>query len=427
MKKVLILTVTAGNGHNACARAMKNRLESMGEVEVKVVDILKEYSTPINAWVVNDGYNFIVSKGLKAYDAFFNYYKKSPPEKRYSNNAQGIVKTTHDGLMKEILTFQPDVIYCTHYNCAIALTNLKLAYELPCKTIVANLDYVNSPFWESTVGVDYFVIPNEDFIEECKFEGFREEQLLPFGLPVDDRSFKLIDKKEAREKLGLKQDVFTIMVMFGGGCWSGGFKIFKWLIEALKGRTAQVIMINGKNKSGYDKIEKMKFEEGIKVINVGFTHEVPTYLSASDMILNKFGGTSVTEMINAELPMLITENIPAQEKYNLQYMKSKGVALSFKNAKQLKENLYLIMDNESLRNGMSENTKVLKKEALGTLAKFIMDIPKADYSKLISQDINIKKVKRNVNSAMKLADKREKQSAKTKRKLKIAGNRSYVK
>lgn len=85
------------------------------------------------------------------------------------------------------------------------------------------------------------------------------------------------------------------------------------------------------------------------------------------------------------------------------------------------------MDNESLRNGMSENTKALKKEALGTLAKFIMDIPKADYSKLISQDINIKKVKRNVNSAMKLADKREKQSAKTKRKLKIAGNRSYVK
>ena len=424
MKKVLILTETAGNGHNSCARAMKNKLEAMGDIEVKIVDILKEFSTAWNAWVVDGGYSFTVSKLPHAYDAFYNMYKKSPPERRYSNGAQGVVKTTLDGLMKEILSYQPDVIYCTHYNCAIALTNLKLVYDLPCKTLVANLDYVNSPFWESAIGVDYFAIPNEDFIEECKLEGFKEEQLLPIGLPVDDRSLVKLDKAEARKKLGLEQDKFTIMVMFGGGCWSGGFKIFKWLISALKGREAQVIMINGKDKASYEKIEKMTFEPGIKVLNVGFTHDIPVYLSAADLILNKFGGSSVTEMINAELPMLITEQIPAQEKYNLQYMKSKGVALSFKTSKELKQNLHLIMDNESLRNGMSENTKALKKDALNTLAKFIYDLPNADYSKLIEQGVNLKKVKREVSAAMRKADKQERAATRSRRKeLKAVGNR----
>ena len=48
MKKVLILTVTAGNGHNACAMGMKRKLESIGEVEVKVVDLLKSFSTKLN-------------------------------------------------------------------------------------------------------------------------------------------------------------------------------------------------------------------------------------------------------------------------------------------------------------------------------------------------------------------------------------------
>ena len=46
MKKILILSVTAGNGHNACARCMKNKLEEIAgeEVEVKVVDLLKTFS-----------------------------------------------------------------------------------------------------------------------------------------------------------------------------------------------------------------------------------------------------------------------------------------------------------------------------------------------------------------------------------------------
>ena len=41
MKKVLILTVTAGNGHNACAKGMKRKLESTGDCEVKIIDLLK--------------------------------------------------------------------------------------------------------------------------------------------------------------------------------------------------------------------------------------------------------------------------------------------------------------------------------------------------------------------------------------------------
>ena len=114
------------------------------------------------------------------------------------------------------------------------------------------------------------------------------------------------------------------MVMFGGGQWSGGFKIFKSLIKSLKGRKAQVVMINGRDGKSFRRVQKMKFESGIKVFNVGFTENVPLYLSAADIILNKFGGTSVAEMLNKSIPMLITENLPAQEECNLNYMKEKG-------------------------------------------------------------------------------------------------------
>lgn len=81
MKKVLILTVTAGNGHNACSAAMKKKLEELGGMEVKIVDLLKAYSTKLNVWVADGGYNLAVSKLPKIYDAFFNKYLNAPPKK----------------------------------------------------------------------------------------------------------------------------------------------------------------------------------------------------------------------------------------------------------------------------------------------------------------------------------------------------------
>lgn len=407
MKKVLILTVTAGNGHNACAKGMKNKLEELGGCEVKIVDLLKSYSSKLNVWVSDGGYSLSVSKLLPLYNAFYNKYYKRPAYKRFSTPSQGTVLTVVNGLLKEILEFRPDVIYATHFYGAMALTNLKLVYDLPCVNITSNLDYVNSPFWESTVGVDYFAIPNEDFTNECMQEGFKREQLLPIGLPVDERTLAIVDKKEARRKLGLDEDVFTVMVMFGGGYWSGGFKIFKNLIKALQGRKAQVIMINGRNKKGYDKIEKMKFPDGLKVVNVGFTTEVPSYLSAADVILNKYGGTSVTEMINKELPMLITEKLAGQEKRNLVYMKEKGVALSFKNAKELKENILKLMDDKSLREQMSTSCLPLKKNATEELAKLILSQPEADYTDILAENIDFKEVKKKVKKAVKAADRRD--------------------
>lgn len=414
MKKILIFTVTAGNGHNACAKGMKNKLESMGQdIEVKLVDLLKSYSTALNTWVADGGYNFAVSKMPISYNYFYNHYKKSKPEHRYTCAAQGTVMSTIEGVLKEILEFKPDVIYCTHFYPAMAISNLRLYYDIPCKVIVSNLDYVNSPFWEATIGVDYFAIPNEDFIEECIEEGFSRGQLMPIGLPVDERTLLEVDKATARRELGLDENLPTIMVMFGGGFWSGGFKIFKDLIDCLKGRKVQVIMINGKNKKGFDKIEKMKFEDGIKVVNVGFTNKVPYYMSAADFIINKFGGTSVTEMINKHLPMVITEKLPEQERYNLVYMKEKGVAVSFKNKKELKQHVLNLIDNPEILQSMREKISPLRKNTINELAEFMLSLPQADYSK-VEQDIDFKKVKKLVKKRMLEENKKELKNARQK-------------
>lgn len=148
MKKVLILTVTAGNGHNACAKGMKRKLESTGDCEVKIIDLLKSYAGKTDVWVSDGGYNLAVSKLPLLYNAFYEKYINRPPERRYSTPSQATILKIIPGLLKEILDFKPDVIYSTHFYGAMAATDIKLVYNLPCVNVSAALDYVLSPFWE---------------------------------------------------------------------------------------------------------------------------------------------------------------------------------------------------------------------------------------------------------------------------------------
>lgn len=414
MKKFLILTVTAGNGHNSCAKSMKNKLEATGDAEVKVVDLLKTCSSKFRTWIADKGYNIAVSKLCPIYDHFYEKCKVKDPSKRYKCSAMAVAKTTVEKLLKEILDYQPDVIFCTHFYAGAAITALKKVYDLPCKTVITSLDYVNSPFWEACIGVDYFNVPNQDFVEENLKEGFSEEQMKFFGLPVDERTMVATEKIKAREELGIDKDLFTITVMFGGGFWSGGFKIFKDLVGLLGDRPAQVVMINGRNKKGYDKISKMTFKPNLKIVNVGFTDKVPLYMSASDMMINKCGGLCATEVINQSLPMLVTEKIPAQEKYNLKYLKDKGGALSFKNKKQLASGLFEIMDNADKRENMSTILKSLRTKGIADLAEFMMTLPNADYSEILKQKIDFASVKKAVKSALNKANKEEKLNKKVR-------------
>ena len=407
MKKILILTVTAGNGHNACAKGMLNKLKEMegDNIEVKIIDLLKTYSSKLNVWTADKGYSLAMQLLPSIYDKFYNLYKRKPAYKRYSCAGQGIALSTMAGLYKEINEFKPDVIYSTHFYGAIALTDLRLVYEVPCKVIVSNLDYVNSPFWEACVGVDCFAIPNEDFIGECEEEGFKREQLYPLGLPVREQFIKDTKKEDARKELGLENDIFTVMVIFGGGHWGGGLKIFKMLASAYKNEKIQIIMINGRNKASYDTIEKMKLPENIKVVNVGFTDKVDLYMSAADATVTKLGGTSATEMINKLRPMVVTKKVYGQERHNLTYLTKKGITSSFKNKKELKKVLDKLRDDKEYYQSVVENEAKLRTNGIDNVAKLILNQPNAVYNDEYIKNIDYSKVLKNVKKALKQANK----------------------
>ena len=215
MKKILILTVTAGNAHNACAQTMRRAIGQRAEVEI--VDLFKAFSPRRYAWFSGRGYELAVEKLLPVYNLFYEHYRRADPRKRYRSATQRACLSAVAGLMQKLKEFRPDAVFCTHYNCAVALTDLRLVCPLPCFIVSACLDYTLSPFWESAIGVDRMVIPSEQFIAPCLERGYRAEQLLPYGLPVDVR---FVGRGE-------RDGIPTVLILFGGGTWGGVEKLFR--------------------------------------------------------------------------------------------------------------------------------------------------------------------------------------------------------
>lgn len=403
MKKVLILTVTAGNGHNSAAYSMKDALEKAGN-EVKVVDIFKDSGQKFVAWEQNKGYLISIRYLRGTYNFFYNKYKRNDYRNKPNCFCQKLVKKIHGFLLKTIYQFQPDVIYATHYACGTALANLRLVYKLPSVNIACMLDYVVSPFWETTAGgLDFLTITNEEFRSELIEEGFENKKLICTGLPVSEKFLTEIDKEVAREKLGLKQNVFTILIMFGGGI-GGSYKVLKWLLKRIK-KDVQIVVVNGKNEKIKKKIDRemAKYPKNFFIKNIGFSKEVDLIMSACDCMIGKGGGLSTTESINKCLPLVTTKKLPSQEIYNIKFLEDKRLCLSFKNRKDLARKINFLMDNPEERNKIKSGLKKLRTNAFAQIFDLISSQPYADYF-----DINIHLNYANVNKVVKHALKEKK-------------------
>ena len=396
-KKVLILTVTAGNGHNACARAMEAQLKKL-DADVKVIDFLKAWSDAQTIWTVDKGYNLAVAHALRTYNASYRRLKRRIPEKRYMLGfAQKVGLSAVQGLWKEICTFRPDVIYCTHIYPAVAISDLRMICDVPAKVYISAFDFTMCPFWEACIGVDYINLPSADFADECLRLGYRKEQFLYCGIPVDEKFLLPMEKTDAREKLGLDPAAFTVMIMFGGGQWNGGYKIFHDVLRIAETapRPMQIIMINGHNKDEKEKIDHLIKNgklHGVRVLNVGFTNEVETYMAAADAIVTKLGGTGATECIDRLLPIVAAKKLlPQQEAENADYLSARGAALTYKSAPELRAHLLRLMGDHAFYEGMRNALASLRKGGVAELARHVIAAPKAVYPAEMPEMPNLRK------------------------------------
>ena len=172
--RVLILSVTAGFGHHATAKAIGDMLESKG-AEVHTLDVYAYISNLIKT-TIDKGYLFSSKHMQTLYRLVYQLAENNGAS--YFNSAPSIINIINalgaSKFAKVIANHVPDVIICTHVFAAQMVDELKKRKKLAdIETIGIVTDYTLHPYWEDVPRVQYIVTASELLTYRCVQTAFR--------------------------------------------------------------------------------------------------------------------------------------------------------------------------------------------------------------------------------------------------------------
>lgn len=318
--KILIMTVTAGNGHNATAVSLKECFETQG-ANVVIQDIY-QYAGKLLFDTIDKGYRLASQYLRKPYKSAYTKLENIANGSPYASLISSKPVLAHK--FKEYFeTHRYDVIICTHIFAAIVIDELKNRSVLDTPTIGINTDYCIHPFWESVDRIEYIVISGEELMPTALRRGIRRRCLLPLGIPVNEKFRSKVDAPAARRALGLDEDKSTVLIM-GGGMGYGYIEENVRYVDRLD-IDVQLVCVAGNNSRLLYKLEQVRTRHPVYLR--GFVDNVETYMDAANCLVTKPGGITVSEALVKKLPMILVNPLPGQEERNTEFLRNYGVAM----------------------------------------------------------------------------------------------------
>jgi len=232
-------------------------------------------------------------------------------------------------------TAPPDMVVSMipHYNRAIreALDQVTSAAGWPGATPLVTIltDIADHP--------PHFWIERQDQYVICGSER-AEQQARAIGLPpsrirrvsgmiLNPRFYELppVDRAAERVRLGLRPDLPTGLVLFGG---EGSMEMVRIARSIDKSSVeTQLILLCGRHQEAARELRSMG--RRIPVFVEGFTREIPYYMALADYFIGKPGPGCLSEALAMHLPAIVERNAwtLAHERYNADWLLEQGAGL----------------------------------------------------------------------------------------------------
>lgn len=364
--KVLFLTVSAGGGHNKAAQNIINYIEAnYDNVQCIIMDTLREIN-PLVDKVVIGSYLGTLKTSPKLYGKLFNITDHT---NSFSDLSRQLNKILSIRLNKLIKNMDPDVIVCTHPFPLEMLSILKGKHKVTIPVIAIITDFGIHSYWIYPY-IDKYIIAHESLSYDAQQKGVDAPKILPLGLPVSEMFSKPYNKEVYLETLGLKNKP-TILIM-GGSLGFGNIEnVFEILLTSLTGY--QIVAICGKNLKLYNNL-KIYESQNSNVKIIGYTDRIALYMAASDILLTKPGGMTISEALNIGIPLALISPIPGQEERNARFLLNHGAAIALNADDNFTSTLKQLLDNPVRLKTMKEMAKSLSKpNAQAEISKCIYD------------------------------------------------------
>lgn len=338
----------AGGGHRAAATALEMaaksqqrpwdiRLTNLQEL-LDELDILKRYAgiriQDYYNWMLRSGWTLGSEQLMRVLQlAIRSYHRK-----------------TVRLLEKHWKETQPDLVvsFVPHFNRTLG-ESLRFAFPgRPFVTILTDIADFPPHFWIERQS--QFVICGSDrAVEQARAFGHPDDHIFRASGMILRPGFyesTVANQSRERESLGLRADLPTGIVLFGGHGSNTMLEIADKLEKSPL--RLQLIYICGKNEKLAATLREQKSR--LPRFVEGFTTKVNYYMQLADFFIGKPGPGSVSEALAMKLPVIVECNswtLP-QERYNCEWVLEKQVGVVLRDFRGIEKAVFQLIEPNTL-------------------------------------------------------------------------------
>lgn len=314
---ILILSAGAGTGHIRAGEAVEEALRSRAPARrVEHIDVLELAPDWVES-AYGGGFEFLAARAPEVWRRI--YELSDGPDDGQTRLWSMAARVLFREFRRKLRAGPWGRCVCTHFLPGQLVAGRPGFPPLS----MAITDYQLHRYWVQP-GIDRYYVPTDAMASALRSR-------LP-GTPVHATGVPLRSgfrgrplRGEARRELGLPRDRPVLLVLSGGM----GIDVAERAGAALDAPVDDllVVAICGRNRTARTRLDALDVPDRRLRVH-GYVHRMESFMAASDLILTKPGGLTVSEALAVGRPMLLTRPIPGHEEGNAEEMRRAGAAVT---------------------------------------------------------------------------------------------------
>jgi processive 1,2-diacylglycerol beta-glucosyltransferase len=364
--KVLLLHASIGWGHKKAAEALQQVFSERG-IETACLDLL-DYLPPAMSKFYTTSYAYLVAHlpwlWRQIYDLSDRRNSPYAPARSISQKWQ------FERLLQFLQRNDFTDVICTHYTPAALALDWRQLYGLKYRLFSVITDYASHRYWKRS-GLDHYFVATEEVLGQLGASGIPASQITVSGIPISPQFQSLMDKEPSRSDWCSPEDQFLVLVL------TSGLNDVKthWLIEDLRSLPGNIRFLVSAGKHAPREQQVAEYCQGDPRFTIfGFSSRIPEMMHASDVLVSKPGGLTVSEALAARLPEVLFSPIPGQEEANADFLVRQGAAVCIRAKKgEFKQALNELLSHNGRLSAMAQVARNLgKPDAAQTIVNRIV-------------------------------------------------------
>lgn len=259
---------------------------------------------------------------------------------------------------------KPDAIICTHITAANVAVSARMLLGETFPIVCVPTDYEAEGLWPHKY-TDLFCVANQHMAETLRARKVPESRILVTGIPAAPAFSETYDATECRRQFGLPLDKQVVLFQ-AGATLPRPYVHFRSAIQEIlpyvhRFENMHMAIVAGKDKEYAAQLRRDIDRLGIKNITVfEFVDNMAGLMAASDLIVCKSGGLTVTECLCIGTPMVLMGRAYGQEKSNVTMLTATGSAFHVTTSRELLNLLGQVSKHPEITQAILTNASLIR-------------------------------------------------------------------